>query len=150
MTRNEAVDLIADALEGRAVTTGDIPGLLGRSRRSFVRQADRLLARTEDREPIGPSADIRWFQEQARLAKDDPTKKWWTVLDMGRALALAPATAARHVTNAATKNHVIRKSGPKVGRGAADHYRWNDSDTNPLWAAQQKQDDAVQDEPFDF
>jgi len=84
--------------------------------------------------------EIEWYQEQARLAKDDPTKTWWTVLDMERALKLKHTTAERHVKHDYTKKHIKRRTGNKVGKGAAAQYRWNDSATNPIWAAQQKQD----------
>jgi hypothetical protein len=138
MTREQAVKLIADALEGRAQEAGLIPGQADRGRGSYVRQADYLLAHAEAQETIGTFKETDWYQEQARLAKDDSTKKWWTVRDMGRALDLAPATAACHVNDAVAKNHVIGKTGPKIGKGSANHYRWNESDTNPLWVAQTK------------
>jgi hypothetical protein len=30
-------------------------------------------------------------------------------------------------------NYLVKKPGKKIGRGAADMYRWNDSKGNPLW-----------------
>lgn len=94
---------------------------------------------TED-EADSASVEIQWFQTQARLAKDDPTKKWWTVLDMGRALNIAHSTAERHVKDEHAKSHIRRRPGKKVGKGAAAQYQWNESKENPIWVAQSKQD----------
>ena len=90
------------------------------------------------------SKEIDWYQAQARLAKKDPTKKWWTVLDLERALDLFHATADRHVKHDHAKGHLIKKTRGKAkgeGRPAAE-YRWNESKTNPLWVEQQ-QDEAL-------
>lgn len=47
MTRDQAIQLIADALEGRAKATGIIPGQADRGRGSYVRQAKYLLTHAE-------------------------------------------------------------------------------------------------------
>jgi hypothetical protein len=86
------------------------------------------------------SRDIDWYQGQARLAKDDPAKRWWTILDMERALHISHATADRHVRHGKTKGHLVQKPGGKHGRGSAAQFRWNDSKSNPLWVAQQAAD----------
>ena len=91
-----------------------------------------------------PSEEIEWFQAQARLAKTDFTKKYWTVLDMERALNMSHATADRHVKDAVTKGHIKAKPGKPIGKGAAKQYQWNATKTNPLWVAQQAQDDTQQ------
>jgi putative DNA primase/helicase len=96
----------------------------------------------EDERGEQASKDIEWYQEQAWLAKKDPAKKWWTVLDLERALNLGHATADRHVKHDHTKGHLVKKTRGKdqgPGRPAAE-YRWNDSKTNPLWAEQQAQE----------
>jgi hypothetical protein len=85
------------------------------------------------------STDIEWFQTQARLAKSDPTKQYWTVLDMHEALGMPESTAARHIKHALSKGHVRVKTGKKTGKGAAAQYQWNASDSNPLWVVQQTQ-----------
>jgi hypothetical protein len=94
------------------------------------------------------SEEIQWYQEQARLAKKDPTKKWWTIVDMERALNLKHTTADRHVTHDHTKKHLVRKPGSKSGRGSAAEYHWNESKTNPIRLALQKQDQVDQGEAF--
>jgi hypothetical protein len=97
----------------------------------------------EDKGEAGQaSRDIEWYQEKARLAKDDPAKKWWTILDMERALHISHATADRHVRDGKTKGHLVQKPGGKQGRGSAAQFRWNDSKSNPLWLAQQAQEAA--------
>ncbi len=50
MTRNEAVEMIAEALYGRAKETGDTPGEADRSRDSYVRQAHYLLTVAEEQD----------------------------------------------------------------------------------------------------
>jgi len=82
--------------------------------------------------------EIQWFKEQARLAKDDPTKKWWTILDFQRALNMPHATAQRHVDHEFAKNHIRPKPGKRNGK--AKQYCWNESETNPLWVEQQRQE----------
>ncbi len=94
------------------------------------------------------SKDAEWYQTQARLAKKDPAKKWWTILDMEQALKMSHATAERHARNDYTKKLLVRKPGSKSGRGSAAEYQWNESKTNPIWLAQQKQDQADQAESF--
>jgi hypothetical protein len=96
------------------------------------------------------SKDIEWYQARARQAKDDPTKKWWTVLDLERALNLPHSTADRHVKHDHAKGHLVKKtrSKPQGPGGQAVQYRWNDSKTNPLWVEWEKQERAEQDEVF--
>ena len=102
----------------------------------------------EESEMDSASNEIEWFQTQARLAKTEPAKTWWTILDMERALTLSHSTAKRHVADEYTKHHIRRKTGKKVGKGAAAQYQWNESKENPIWAAQQKQDAAEQQGAF--
>lgn len=85
--------------------------------------------------------EIDWFKKMARLGKTDPEKKWWTVVDIGEALNWSSATADRHVKNANTKRWIVKKAGAKAGRGRgrAEEYRWNESESNPLWVAEQKE-----------
>ena len=94
------------------------------------------------------SKDAEWYQTQARLAKKNPAKKWWTILDMEQALKMCHATAERHVRNDYTKKLLARKPGSKSGRGSAAEYHWNESKTNSIWLAQQEQDQADHDESF--
>jgi hypothetical protein len=99
-------------------------------------QLERIPDIVED-ESDNPSEEIQWFQKQAREAKTDSTKQWWTVLDMKRALKLPYSTAALHVNDELTKRHIRRKP----GRGRkTKQFQWNDSKTNPVWLAQQVQD----------
>jgi hypothetical protein len=67
------------------------------------------------------------------MAQNNPTKKWWTILDMERDLKMPHSTALRHVADAHAKQHIVRKTGGKKGQGRAAQYRWNESKTNPLW-----------------
>jgi hypothetical protein len=96
------------------------------------------------------SRDIDWYKTQARLAKTDSTKKWWTVLDMERALHLAHTTADRHIRHDYAKKHLVKKTranGQGV-RGQATEYRWNESQKNLLWVEQQEQEKANRAEAF--
>jgi hypothetical protein len=103
----------------------------------------------EDNREVGQaSKDIEWYQAQARLAKKDPTKKWWTVLDLEQTLRMSHATAERHVRNDYTKKLLVRKPGSKSGRGSAAEYHWNESKTNPIWLAQLQQEQIDQAEAF--
>lgn len=88
--------------------------------------------------------EITWFKEQARLAKTDTTKRWWTILDMERALHVPHASADRHVKDACTKQYIVRKRGTTKGRGrgGAAEYCWNESANNPLWVEERKQEVA--------
>jgi len=110
-------------------------------------QLERIPDIVED-ESEHTSTDIEWFQTQARLAKSDPTKRYWTVLDMHEAIGMAPSTVAKHVGHALSKGHIRVKPGKKVGKGAAAQYQWNASDSNPLWVVQQAQDAVEQQEAF--
>jgi len=102
----------------------------------------------EDNDVGQASKDTEWYQAQALLAKKDPSKKWFTILDIERALKMAHATADRHVRDSLAKKYLIQKPGKKNGRGSAAEYRWNESRTNPLWVEQQKQETAEQIEAF--
>ncbi len=95
-----------------------------------------------------PSEEIEWFQAQFRLAKTDPTKDWWTILDMQRALQMPHSTADLHVKDAFAKKYIRAKSGKTVGKGMAKQYQWNTSKSNPIWVAQQVQDAEEQMEAF--
>jgi Bifunctional DNA primase/polymerase, N-terminal len=88
------------------------------------------------------SRDIEWYQEKAQQATDDPTKKWWTILDMERALNMSHATADRHVKHDKTKRHLVQKPGGRHGRGSAALFCWNESKTNPLWVVQKEPETA--------
>jgi hypothetical protein len=92
--------------------------------------------------------EIDWYKTQARLSKTDPAKKWWTVVDLERALHLAHSTVERHVKSDKQKGRLKQKSGNKSGRGSAAEYRWNESKTNPLWVEQRAQETAEQLEVF--
>lgn len=100
-----------------------------------------------DEENDAVFAEIQWFKEQARLAKDDPTKEWWTLLDFQRALNIPHATAQRHVDDELTKNHIRLKAGKRVGT-KAKQYCWNESKTNPLWVEQQRKEHDQHQETF--
>ena len=68
----------------------------------------------KDREP----KEIHWFKEQARLAKEDRTKKWWTILDAERALKSPHSTVDRWIKDAYTKKYILKKTGGKNAPGA--------------------------------
>jgi len=110
-------------------------------------QLERIPDIIED-ELDSPSTELDWYQTQARLAVSDPTKRWFTVSDMKKALHLSHATAARHIGDALAKGFIKTKPGPKVGKGAAEQYQWNETETNPLWIAQQAQDAEERQEAF--
>jgi AAA domain len=95
------------------------------------------------------SAEIDWFQAQARLAKTDPTKEWFTATDMEDAVHVPYSTVKRHIKEKhLPKKHIRRRTGPHVGKGAAEQYQWNASKSNPIWVDQQAQDAADQQEGF--
>jgi hypothetical protein len=94
------------------------------------------------------SKEIEWYKTQARLAKTDPSKKWWTIVDIERALHLTHATADRHVKSDKQKGRLKQKSGKRCGRGSAAEYCWNESKGNRLWVEQQAQEAADQLEVF--
>jgi len=83
--------------------------------------------------------EIQWFKERAGLAKEDPTKKWWTILDVERALKVPHSTVDRWIKDACARKYIVKKTGGRNGRGrgAAAQFRWNESETNPLWVAEQ-------------
>jgi hypothetical protein len=83
--------------------------------------------------------EIQWFKEQARQAEEDPTKKWWTILDAERALKVPHSTVDRWIKDAYDNKYIVKKTGGKNGRGrgAAAQYRWNESETNQLLVAEQ-------------
>jgi primase/DNA polymerase family protein/AAA domain-containing protein len=94
------------------------------------------------------SREIDWYRTQARLAKTNPAKTWFTIMDMERALHLKHSTADYHVKNHRTKGYLKQKSGKRGGRGSAAEYCWNESKTNPLWTEQQAQEAAEQMDVF--
>jgi hypothetical protein len=78
------------------------------------------------------SRQIEWYKTQARLAKTNPSKKWWTIVDVERALHVSHATADRYVKSDKQKGRLKKKTGNKTGSAA--EYCWNESKTtNPLW-----------------
>jgi hypothetical protein len=93
----------------------------------------RLVANQHVEQSRREPEEITWFKVQALMAKEDAGKKWWTIQDMERGMGMSYATAQRRVRDALTKLHIVKKPGPKVGRGAADQYGWNESESNPLW-----------------
>jgi putative DNA primase/helicase len=101
---------------------------------AMIMKKGRLERQTEaDRQRAeGQDNEMRWAQAQARLAKTDRTKEWWTSLDMQRALQIPRTTAYRWLEHAAAHGHIVEKPGRK-GRGQAALYHWNESQTNPLW-----------------
>jgi hypothetical protein len=126
---------ILDFVQGRLEVQPDDPEDDGREEQ----------ANGEDQE----NSKIAWYKTQARLAETDPTKKWWTILDMERALGMPASTAYKHVRNDKTKHYLERKSGKKQGvRGEAAEYRWNASKTNPKWVEDEARNHEVQAEVF--
>jgi len=102
-------------------------------------------ANDEDQE----NTKIAWYKTQARLAETDPTKDWWTILDMERALGMPSSTAYKHVRHDNAKRHLERKHGKKQGtRGQAAEYRWNASKTNPKWVEDEARNHGEQGEVF--
>jgi len=82
---------------------------------------------------------LDWYQAQARLTKKDPKKKWWTVGDVERELHVAHSTAERNVKEHYTKDYIVKKTTGKQGvRGRATQYHWNEKESNPVVAKQQK------------
>jgi hypothetical protein len=77
--------------------------------------------------------DIAWYKERARLAKTDPMKRWWTVLDFHRGRGISESTALRRVKHDHAKGHINEKPGKKVGRGGTHLYSWEESESNPIW-----------------
>ena len=86
------------------------------------------------------SREIEWYKTQARLAKKDPAKKWWTIVDMERALRVSHATADRHVKSDKQKGRLKQKTGNRRGRGLAAEYCWNESKSNSLWVEERAQE----------
>lgn len=112
----------------------------------MVMKRGRLELQTEEdrRNAGGRDQEIQWVRAQARAAKTDPTKKWWTVLDMEQALDIPRTTAYRWAQHACAKDHITEKPGKK-GRSKAALYRWNDSKTNPLWIEHEENDQSEMD-----
>jgi hypothetical protein len=109
---------------------------------SMVMKRGRLELQTEEeRERAeGLEQELQWVREQARLAKNDPTKTWWTILDMQRALGLPKTTAYRWAEAACAKGYITEKPGKK-GRSKAARFRWNESKTNLLWTEHHEEND---------
>jgi hypothetical protein len=85
-----------------------------------------------------------WYQTQAQLAKNDPTKKWFTIVDLESALRLPHSTADRQVKNDRLKKYLTKKS----DREKLGQFRWNESKANPKYVEQQAQEDVAQLEVF--
>jgi hypothetical protein len=96
----------------------------------------------DDGEAGQVSKDIQWFKDQAQMAQNNPTKKWWTVLDMERDLKMPHSTALRHVADAHVKQYVVKKRVGKKGQGRAAQYCWNEAQTNPLWVEPGQEDEG--------
>jgi hypothetical protein len=65
MTREQAVQLIADALEGRAQETGIIPGRADRGRGSYLRQAEHLLRYAAMQDEVAAYRGTAWYEKAA-------------------------------------------------------------------------------------
>jgi hypothetical protein len=102
-------------------------------------EADRKHAKGQERE-------LQWAQAQSRLAKTDPTKKFWTGLDMQQALNLPKSTVYDWAQHACAKKYITMKTGKK-GRGKAAQYQWNESKTNPLHVEHEGESDQIEMEP---
>jgi AAA domain len=99
-------------------------------------EADKAQVQTKE-----TAHEIEWFKHQARLGKADPSKKWWTVLDLERSLGVSDATAWRWTKNAHAKGYIVKKTGRRIGTKAAQ-FCWNESASNPLWIEQTEQDEV--------
>jgi hypothetical protein len=105
---------------------------------AMIFKQGRLLLQTEEdrRRAEGNDRELDWVREQARLAKTNPAKKWWTRLDMRQGLILSKTTVHDWTEHACDKGWIIQKPGKK-GRGkkgscTAGQFAWNESRTNPL------------------
>ena len=96
----------------------------------------KLILDTETVNQPKEPVEVTWFKHQALEAEQNPSKKWWTALDMERELDMAHRTVYRRIADAVAKGHITEKPGRKKGRAA--QYCWNDSDTNPLHIVQKQ------------
>ncbi|MGB8801397.1 MAG: CHC2 zinc finger domain-containing protein [Candidatus Acidiferrales bacterium] len=87
-------------------------------------------------------AKITWFKEQAQRAKEDPSKRWWTVLDFRQAMAMKHTAAQEILDDCLAKNLIRIKPGKKRGKGGAKMFCWNESKTNTIWLKEQEQEHA--------
>jgi hypothetical protein len=101
-------------------------------------EADKVQVQTKE-----TAHEIEWFKQQAQLGKADPSKKWWTVLDLERSLGVSDATAWRWTKNAHAKGYIVKKTGRRIGTKAAQ-FCWSESASNPLWAVEQQEQDEVE------
>jgi hypothetical protein len=89
--------------------------------------------------------EVQWFENMAKEAEKDPTKEWWTVLDLARAFGMGETTARRHVQDAFTKKLIRMRPGPKVTDGGrpAKEYQWNASPTNPILQDREREQEEI-------
>ena len=110
---------------------------------AMIFKGGRLVLQTDadKRRAEGNTRELDWVRQQAHLAAGDPTKKWWTRLDMSLALEMPKSTAQDWINHAQTKGWVIQKPGKKGrGRGRAAEYCWNQFKTNSLWIDDRQND----------
>ena len=83
------------------------------------------------REQKVAAPEIQWYRTRALEGKTDPTKKWFTVLDLARGLQISEDTARRWTNDAVAHNYIRIKRGKKR-ESKARMYQWVESATNPL------------------
>lgn len=102
--------------------------------RYIMTQTGQLMPDTSEVAPEAVRApEIEWFKDRAAEGKTDPTKQWWTALDLQRGLNVGHSTAGRYVKDSFTKKYIVKKRGRKDAKGCAEQYQWNESATNSLW-----------------
>ena len=99
------------------------------------------------REQKVAAPEIQWYRTRALEGKTDPTKKWFTVLDLARGLQISEDTARRWTNDAVAHNYIRIKRGKKR-ESKARMYQWVESATNPLWVAQQEVEQSEQQGAF--
>jgi len=89
--------------------------------------------------------EIQWFEDMAKQAVKDPTKEWWTVLDMARLFGMGESTAHKHVKDALTKKLIKIKTGQKLSDGGrpAKEYQWNATPTNPIVKGREREQEEI-------
>jgi AAA domain len=92
--------------------------------------------------------ELRWFEDMAKDAEKDPTKEWFTALDMARFFGMGESTARRHCQDAFTKKIIRMRPGPKISDGGrpAKEYQWNTSPTNPILAGREREQEEIFDQ----
>jgi hypothetical protein len=80
----------------------------------------------EAEQGVSAAGELRWFEQQIN---------WWTILDVARAFSMGESTAYRHVNDAWTKDILVKKTGPKTGKGHATMFKWNWESNNPILLA---------------